>query len=214
MIAEEAAVGGPFLVIGAVRGLVAEVAPVLQRLEDFGPDAVGLGVSFDDLRGIRDYFVHVRAEPLVPLTPNELAEIRGLGQYGEIRVPNPSFLHAMEWASARSVPVEALDPSEERYAGLFAKHIGYFELVRRTVTERRLTKRAPMADNADDFALQWDNVLSSGRGSRDLALARNLTLIDGAVRLGRGGKRVAIVLDRERFAPALGLLKQRPQTPD
>lgn len=190
---------GDVLLVAPVRGLASESTALLNELEEFAPAVVGIGLSPDEHRGLTEYFVASDAEPVVPLTPNEAAEVRGLVRFGEVRVPNPSLVETLRWATARSVPVEALDPSDDRSANLFAEHIGYVELVRRTVRERRVARNPPTPSTADEFAVAWDREVARGPGSRALAAARNRYFARGARRLLERGGRVALVVDRERF---------------
>lgn len=194
------------LLLAPVRGLTAEAARVVQALETFAPTTVGLGVSPDELSGLDTYFVSSSAEPLVPLSPNETSEVRGLVRFGEVRVPNPSFVSALAWARARDLPVEPLDPTDERSASLFAEHIGYLELVRRTVRERGVARRPPTPSTPDEFALAWDREVSGGRGSREFGRSRDRHLAARAAALSVEGARVAVVVDRERFDGVRALL--------
>jgi hypothetical protein len=198
------------LLLAPVRGLVPEVPRVLSALESFAPARVGLGLSRDELRSLHDYFVVADAEPIVPLTSNETSEVRGLVRFGEVRVPNPSFVEVLRWAWSRGLPTEPLDPDDELTAALFAEHIGYFELVRRTVRERRVARSPPTPSSADEFALVWDREIASGRGSRDFAEARDQHLVDQLPALSVGGANVAVVVDRERFDSIRSLLTQGP----
>jgi hypothetical protein len=200
------------LLLAPVRGLSAEVGALLGALEAYSPEAVGVGLSIEELRGLREYFVYAAAEPVVPLTSTETSEVRGLSRFGEVRVPNPSFVELLRWAHARGTPVEALDPSEDDTAELFAEHIGYVELVRRTVKERGLSRRPPTPATPDEFALAWDREAAGGRGSRAFARSRDQHLVRGARRLGEGRARIALVVDRERFVLVRDLLQS--STPD
>lgn len=194
------------LVAGPVRGLASEVPDLLAALEAFGPAAVGIGVSREEMAGLRDHFAGRPAEPLVPLTETEAAEVRGLCRFGEVRVPNPSVVSVLEWAGRRGTPVEPLDPSDEVYDGLFATHIGYVELVGRTLRERRLARSPPEAGTAEEFALAWHGAVGDGRGSRELAGAREAHFSAAARRLATQSGRVALVVDRERFDPVVRAL--------
>lgn len=207
MIAEQVRAGGDYLVVGAVRGLLADVPAVIAQLDGFAPRGVGVGLSFDEMTGLNDHFVHRPYEPLVPLTPHESAEVHGLNRHGEVRVPHPTYVGVLEWASDRALPVEALEPSDERYATLFTDHISYFELVRRTLRERRLARTPPEAPDADAYAIAWDRTLSTGRGSRAFLRAREETVAAGARRLSARVGRTAVVVDRERFAGVVAALK-------
>jgi hypothetical protein len=190
---------GSLTVLGAVRGLVSEGHRVRDRLGTLQPAAVGIAVSADELRGLRDYFVGGGAEPVVPLATTEAAEVRALARYGEVSVPNPSVLEAIRWSDAAQVPVEPLDPSDDRYASLFANSIGYFELVRRTLRERRLVKRAPEAATADEFVRTWSDTIEHGAGSRRLRQRRDAAVVEAAAPLRGRYQPLVVLVDRERF---------------
>ena len=208
MITARIARGSPVLLLGPVRGLAVEADRLIESLESFAPETVGLGLSPEEMRGLVDYFVGAEAEPVVPLTGPETSEVRGLVRFGEVRVPNPSFVEALRWAAARGVPTEPLDPSDARSASLFTEHIGYIELVRRTVAERRVSRTPPTPSTADEFALTWDREVARGRGSRAFARARARHLVRVAGRLAEGGERAALIVDRERFEPVRALLEK------
>jgi hypothetical protein len=210
VIAERLRTPGDVLLIGAVRGLESESPPVLAALDDFAPGAVGLGLSAEETKGLRDYFVTSEAEPVVPLTVNEAGEVRGLVRFGVVRVPNPTFVDLLGWADQRALPVEPLDPGEDVSADLFSEHIGYVELVRRTVRERSAGRRPPTTSTADEFALAWDREVAGGRGSRAFARSRDEHLVQGAVRLSQERGRVAVVVDRERFPTVRELFRSPP----
>ena len=199
MISSTLDIGASALLLAPVRGLVSDGHAVREALDRFRPEAVGAGVAAEELRGLVEYFVGTPAEPVVPLAPTELSEVRGLCRFGEVRVPNPAFLEALAWGRARAVPVVPLDPTEEETAALFTEHIGYVELVRRTVREHRLARSPPTPSSADAFALSWDRSVAGGRGSRQFAAARDDQLVRGARRLAEGHGKVAIVVDRERY---------------
>ncbi|MGI0070859.1 MAG: hypothetical protein ACRECT_02125 [Thermoplasmata archaeon] len=194
------------LLLAPVRGLREEAGRLVEDLAAYAPEAVGLGLSEDELKSLREYFVRSDAEPLVPLTSTESSEVRGLSRFGEVRVPNPSFVELLRWADAAGTTVAALDPSDDRAASLFTEHIGYVELVRRTVKERSVSRKPPTPSTPDEFALEWDREVAGGRGSRHLARARDEHLVRGVQRIGQGRSRVAVVVDRERFELVRGLL--------
>lgn len=191
--------GGEVLLLAPVRGLVSEVGPLLSAIADYAPDAVGVGLSADELAGLVEYFVRSDGDPVVPLTSTETSEVRGLSRFGEVRVPNPAYVELLRWADGRGLPVAPLDPSDDRTARLFTEHIGYVELVRRTVRERAVSRKPPTPSTADEFALAWDREVAGGRGSRDFARARDRHLVRTARQLAEVRGRIAVVVDRERF---------------
>ncbi len=210
MISARLRVGAELLLVAPVRGLTVEATAAIAALADFGPETVGLGLSSEELRGLIDYFVVADGEPAVPLTTNERNEVRGLVRFGEVRVPNPSVVETIRFTHARGIPVAALDPTEEGAAELFREHIGYVELVRRTVRERRAGRDPPTTSTPDAYALEWERRVGRGRGSRAMAGARDDHLAREARQLARGRSRVAVVIDRERFDG----VRQRLESPD
>jgi hypothetical protein len=204
--------GAEYLVLGAVRGLAADAARIGPALDGFRPVLVALALSEDEYRGIREYFVVPAVEPIVSLTGNEVAEIRGLARYGEVRVPNPTWAATIAWGLERGVPVEPVDPSDETYATMFTDHIGYPELVRRTLRERSLTRRPPTPPTPDEFALEWSARISSKGGSARLAAARDAAAVGAVRRFATRGGRIAVIVDRERFDGVVGLLQRSAGT--
>jgi hypothetical protein len=196
------------LLLAPVRGLANEVPRLLAELDALAPAQVGVGLSAGELTSLHDYFVVADAEPVVSLTSNETSEVRGLVRFGEVRVPNPSFVEILRWASSRGVPTLALDPDDDHTAALFAKHIGYVELVRRTVRERRISRSPPTPSSPDEFALLWDREVASGRGSRNFAEARDSYLARQVPALVAQSRPVAIVVDRERFDSVRALITE------
>jgi hypothetical protein len=198
--------GGSVLLIAPVRGLSDEARRTVESLRDYAPGVVGLGLSAEEMRGLVDYFVLAEAEPIVPLTGVESSEVRGLVRFGEVRVPNPAFVNVLRWGHDHGIPVEPLDPSDERSANLFTEHIGYVELVRRTVRERRVARSPPAPSTADEFALAWEGQVAGGSGSRAFARARDRHLAREVTRLCGNSVRVGVVVDRERFPTVRALL--------
>jgi hypothetical protein len=200
------------LLLAPVRGLTSEVPRLLAALEGLSPVQLGFGLSAGELQSLHDYFVASEAEPVVPLTDNETSEVRGLVRFGEVRVPNPSFVEALRWAEARGVPAVPLDPDDDHTAALFAHHIGYLELVRRTVRERRVSRSPPTPSSADEFALEWDREVAAGRGSRNFAAARDGYLARQVSAIA-ARRPLGVVVDRERFDSVRELILEPPRLP-
>jgi len=199
VIAERLSGRPTVLLVGSVRGLTDEVAPVQEQLEAFDPGAVAVSLSPEEAETLAQYFVGTPTEPVVPLTASEASHAIGLARIAEVQVPAPALLGAVDWATRHGRVVVGVDPPEDTYAEMFAAHIGYFELVRRTLRERQLVKRPPDVETADAYALTWDRTMQPGAGSESLAKARDDFAADQVRGLGRTHPRVALIVDRERF---------------
>jgi hypothetical protein len=191
--------GRPGLVLfGVVRGLVRDAEELTVGLDALAPAAVALGLADEERRALEEHFVGTSSEPLVPLLESEYGEIRALARFGEVRVPQPGFVAALEWARTHGVPAKAVDPDEERYADMFGEHVGYTELLRRTLRERRLLRSPPRAKDADELIERWDGTLNGGRGSRALQSERDQATSAELLRRHAEVGRLAAVIDRER----------------
>ena len=199
MIAERLPGRPSILLVGSVRGLADEVGPVLEQLDAFNPEAVAVSLSPEEAETLAQYFVGTWTEPVVPLSASEASHAVGLARIADVQVPAPALLGAVDWATRRSRPFVGVDPPEDAYAEMFAAHIGYFELVRRTLRERTLVKRPPDAETPDEYALAWDQTMRPGSGSEQLARARDDYAATKVRQLGRIHPSVAVVVDRERF---------------
>ena len=203
----------PVLLIGAVRGLYSESDATLAQLDRANPDHLGLALSPEEYEGIGTYFSDAEAETTIHLIETEKSEIQALTRWGEVRVPNPTAVRAIEWARRRSVPIHPLDPPDEGAAAMFTASIGYVELVRRTLRERSLARAPPSAESPDDFALQWDRRMSAGSGSRDLARNRDSYLVAGAREVLTKSRNLAVIVDRERFELVRSLFRAPADRP-
>jgi hypothetical protein len=200
------------ILVGSVRGLVDDARKVVRSLHDSSAAWVGLGIAPEELDGLDRYFVQSAGEPVVPLTLIERSEVRGLTRFGEVRIPNPTFVESLAWCRARGVMATPLDPPEERTAEIFTDSIGYIELVRRTVRERSLSRRPPSPATADDYAKEWDNRVTAGSGSRRYHRARDLHLVERFWATAPQDVPGAVIVDRERF-DRLRLLLAEPSSP-
>ena len=199
MIAERLPGRPTVLLVGSVRGLADEVGPVQEQLVAFDPGVVAVSLSPEEAETLAQYFVGTPTEPVVLLSASEASHAVGLARIAGVQVPAPALLGAVDWATRAGRPVVGVDPPEDTYAEMFAAHIGYFELVRRTLRERQLVKRPPDVETPDEYALAWDRTMQPGAGSERLAQARDEFAADQVRGLGRTHPKVALVVDRERF---------------
>jgi hypothetical protein len=199
VIVETAPSDRSIVLIGVVRGLGRESDEVPTVLEEREPAAVALTLSEEETDALRTHFLNARVEPIVPLSRSESAHATGLARIEAVQVPTPAFLAALEWGALRNRPVRGVDPTEEAYAEMFAEHIGYFELVRRTLRERALVKRPPVTASAEAYAVAWERAMTPGRGSARLARARDAVAAEKVRSLRRRYGSVAALVDRERF---------------
>lgn len=198
----------PLLLVGTVRGLESEGPRVEGELTAFRPETVALGLSPEEVNALQEHFADAEVEPWVPLSGSEVAYARGLALFGPVRVPSPAFLTALRWARASGARLEGVEPGDDRYSELFLEHVGYFDLLKRTLAEKSLLRNPPAAEDPESFALDWEVRTQAGKGSKALGQARAHHVAERLRELhspsgGSLKRSVALLVDVERFEDVL-----------
>jgi hypothetical protein len=199
------------VLVGAVRGPVSEVDPLLAELERADPSKVVMQVSPEELRGLQEHFTAPLAEPLSLLLDYEIALAESLSAFGEVRLPSPAYVMAMRWAKERGRELIALDPDEDEYTNLFLKHMGYLSLVRRARAERALKKSPPDAPDAEELVCMWNNRIHADRRSRNFLEERRRLAAEKLREIceeEKGRKPVVAVVDFEHWSAISSALSE------
>ncbi len=197
--------GSEVHVLGSVFGLVEEAPRVEAAIRELAPDAVGLGVSPGDLQGLRDY---LQGKAGGPEAGAEAPEVEfgedpysdGLAKYGEVRLPPPQLVAAVETAGEVDVPVEALDVDEETYTDTFTEHVSTWQLFWHTRRERKLEKRPPEVDTAWEYAATWDESKLRSKGLARVEALREEHMAEALTRLAGSHPVVLAVVEAPRAA--------------
>lgn len=201
--------------IGAVRGPVSEVAPVLGELGRGAPVKVILDIAPEELQGLKEHFTSPASEPLVPLMGSEAALANALSKFGEVRMPSPVFVEAVRWARENGAELLAMDVGDDSYTDLFLKNVGYLDLIRRTRAERALVKGdIPDAETAEELAVLWSKRLHQGKGSLKLWEERTVLAVERIDEVAPAGTRPPVVgiIDIERWRDVSDGLKLTRET--
>jgi hypothetical protein len=186
--------GAHVLVVESVYGLETEERLVGDAVAAFGPDAVALGVSPEELEGLEEY-LDASGDPPTP-EPDRYAE--GLAQFGPISLPPPSLLTAASAARERGVPLEALDLPEETYTETFTDEVSTWQLFWNTRREKKLARNPPDAASARDYAMAWDRERRKSDGLARLEAKRELHMASRLRDLAADNDRVLAVVETAR----------------
>lgn len=190
------------VLVGAVRGPMSEVDPLLGELDSVDPSKVAIQVSPEELRGLEEHFATPLAEPLSLLLDSEIALAEALSAFGEVRLPSPSYVMAMRWAKEKGKDLVALDPNEEDYTNLFLKHMGYLALVRRARAERALKKSPPVTSSSEELVCVWNDKLHADRRSSSLLEERRRLAVEKLTEMceeEKGKKPIFAIVDFEHW---------------
>lgn len=198
-------IGGSTLhACGTVRGLASEAREVERVYRRARPEALCLSLSEEDLRMLTGS----AAGPAGQFEPTPLEEvyIGFLENFGKVRLPPPSFTAALRLARADSIPVLPMDLSDARHTEVFTKEVGTMEWIYHYSFRRKsLLRRRWKAATPGEFAIEWDEALTRGRGLRRVEEARESHMAGELRAALKRWSRVMAVVDFERMR---GVLKR------
>ncbi len=189
-----------YTIYGTVRGLKSESMDVESIISEKNFDLIMLGISKEDLEGLKKYI----QEPFeVDLSDYEIMYGMKLKEFGEVKMPVPSFTTALRIAIERNIPVEAIDMDEKEFSDLYVKEITTFQLLRHSLRKGKLWDMNFKAKSAEEFSLLWDREINKLKGFRNMEEKREKYMARKIVENERG-KNVFVIVDYPRLD---GILK-------
>ncbi|HLE96870.1 MAG TPA: hypothetical protein VI997_05815, partial [Candidatus Thermoplasmatota archaeon] len=147
-------------------------------------------------------------EPSETIDPYESYAI-GLSRFGEIGLPPPDLLAALQLAREAGVEPVAIDLDESQYADIFAASVGPFALFRYGRRVRRMAKRPPPGDTPRAFALAWDRKIRALRGFDAVERTRERHMAVRLETVSAGARVLLAIVDVARADGVVAELKRR-----
>lgn len=197
-------------VLGTVHGLVAETAAVEAAFAEAAPDALAVGIAPGELEALEAHAAGGDVEESdeeVTIDPSEGYEV-GLSRYGEVAIPPPDLLAALDLARGHGVPATAVDLDTTQYDEVFSASVGPFTLFRYGRRMQRMARRPPPAPDAAAFALAWDARVRQLRGFDKVERAREAHMAARVADLAGRHRRILVVVDVARAAGVVEALRQ------
>lgn len=192
---------GEVVLVSTVQGLVAERERVVALLDEEKPAAVALGLSPEAVSTLLRYEKDPEVDPFEELPDHDLVYSLKLREFGDVDLPPPDAVAAIEWAQAHGVSAYGVDMPEEAYEDLFTKQVSAFGFLRYGRIQRSLAKRPPSAPDARSFSLLWDAKIRKVKGIARVEAAREEFMADAAAELARRlAAKVVLIADAPREA--------------
>ncbi len=196
--------GVEYLLLGVVKGLKSEYDAVLSALREFCPDTVCVGISPEEVEGLRRYL----EKPFeYDVSDYEVIYARHLSRFGEVFLPPPAYVAAVRYAVDSDTKVEALDMDDEKYASAYVAAVSAWDLIRHSMRKRRLYRKKFRATTPEEVAILLDREIRRIRGydllekTREKHMANHLLDVEG--------KRVAAVVEIERFEGVVRVVREK-----
>ncbi|MGQ0534830.1 MAG: hypothetical protein ACT4PT_02025 [Methanobacteriota archaeon] len=184
--------------LGTVNGLVSEGRRFLATYEEVRPDALAVGLSPDDVEGLRE-LVQLRELPEYEPTEMDEAYGAGLSRFGPVHFPAAEYLECARISAEHGIPLLPLDLGEAEYVDVFTKEVSMFQLWRYGRKLRKLATRPPSGASAEEFALRFDAEVRKLGGLDRLERAREARMADRLKAAARDHARILAVVEIARI---------------
>jgi hypothetical protein len=181
-------------VLGVVRGLVSEEQKVESTFLTVAPDAVGISVSKEQLAALRSKEVWEEYE----LSPLENAYKTLMQEFGEVRLPSPAFVKALEMAESTKIPVIPIDMNDYDYTETYCKKVGAMDLVREGAFSKSVKRRKFDGSSPESLAVDWDNQVNKARGFRELEEEREMHMAIILKKMASKYRNILALIEYER----------------
>ncbi len=186
--------GAEIAVLPAVKGLVSEGDAAAAAIYEMMPDAVGISVSREELDALRDKSVYGDYE----MSTLEEAYAENLSTFGDVELPSPSYVSALEACEKLGIPIIPLDMNDAEYTEVYCQNIKAADMVRDTFFSRGIGRKRFDLSSPLAFALDWDRRVNGTRGFRRLQKTREGHMAVALRHMGRRYRRILAVVEAER----------------
>ncbi len=190
-------------ILSVVRGLPSDGDAVGGAIASLRPDRVALSVSPEELDTLRTY----RGGNMEPDTIEEEAYVAGLSAWEEPVMPPPCFTRAVNLATSRKIPLDAVDMSEEEYTDAYTTWVSTMELLLQGRMETRLLRKRFRVSTPQEFAVAWDAEVNRTVGFTRLQREREKFMASRLRQVAETGPRVLAVIEVERVKGVLAALR-------
>jgi hypothetical protein len=186
--------GAEVVVVGVLKGLVKEEEKVVKAFTFHMPDAVGISTSKEELAALRTKETHSDYE----LSALERVYKVYMEHFGEVRLPTPAYMKAIELTDAIHLPLIPLDLNDEEFTELYCMRIQGSDMVRESFYTRSIKRRKYRIGSAEEFALDWDKKVNRAKGFRQLERDREEHMALTLRNMSSKYKRILALVEYER----------------
>lgn len=196
--------GKRLIFFGTVRGVAYEIEELDKIFSENKIEIILLGISPEELDGLKKYI----EKPFdIDLTDYELIWGLKLKELTKVKLPVPSYYHALVYAMKNNIDVVAIDMNDEEYANAFTKNVSFFDLLKHSLRKNRILKRKFRSKTPEEFALEWDRIVNRG-GYKKLEMERERYMTEKIIE-NLNKNNILIIIDFERMDKILNSLNNQ-----
>jgi hypothetical protein len=190
-------------ILGVVKGLVSEEKKVESAISELAPDAIGISVSKEQLAALRSKEVWDEYE----LSPLETAYKTLMQEFGEVRLPSPAFIKALDLAEYSKVPVIPIDMNDYDYTEAYCQKVGAVDLVREGAFSKSVKRRKFDGSSPESLVIDWDRQVNKAKGFRELEAQRETHMSLILKKMTSKYRNILALVDQERSEGVIQRLK-------
>jgi hypothetical protein len=192
-------------ILGVLKGLVPESNKVEEAVSTWNPDVVGVSVSPEELEALKvkeDYSLYEMS------TLEEVYSVY-MESFGQISLPTPAYVKALDLCLEKGIPIEAVDLSDADFTEAYCQNIGATEMVREAFFTRSIGRKKFDISSPEAFALDWDRRLNKAKGFRRLEMEREEHMAQRLFTLAEKHAIILAVIEYERADRVAELLEEK-----
>jgi len=184
-IAELRKGGKRIIILGSIYGLVSDGKSVRAKLEIEKPEIVALGISREDLQALGD----AECEDIYDVY------FKGLERFGEVSLPSPDLLAAIDYSKKHSARLVAIDLTDDEYSEALCSNVSTLQVI--AFSRRKI--RGVKSTSAADFSLRWDLKKHREKGFKKINEISERIMSERIFDLNRKEGKIVAIIDLPRF---------------
>jgi hypothetical protein len=193
--------------IGVVKGLRSEVREVQRAFDELKPDRMAVSLSKEELYGLRNIPEDFEPDP----TRYEEIYSKWLGKFGQVAIPPPCYVAAVELADHFKIPLVPVDMDEDDFSALYCKVVPGTVLMRHSTRLWLLKNHRFTAKTPQEFVMQLDTRVNNMAAFKTIERKRAETMAEGIIEASEGAARLLAVIEFERVRDVEGIVRDRLQ---
>lgn len=179
--------GNKIMIVGfGIKGLVSDGNAVREKLNEFKPEAIFMGISPEEVEGLKNFI----DDPFeIDMSDYELIYGTLLSKFGAVEVPPPIFTQTVIYAKENNIPVNGLDVDEETFGTRYEEEYTVSQMVGYITKKRKLKKRNFDMETPEKFVMQWKHEIDKTRAMRNMEKMREEAISENLYRLFEEGSK-------------------------
>lgn len=203
--------GSAVTVLPVVKGLVSESDTVKNAIERISPDVIAVSISKEELAGLKSM------EPTdeVELNDIEIVYAAMLEEFGEVAIPSPYLVTALNLANELNVPLLPIDMNDEVYTESYCRNVKTMEMLKESRKAKSLLRKKKKFDfsTPHTFAESWDSMVNKSEGFKTLEKEREIHMASVLKALTKTYSNILAVVETERSNAVVRLLNDSSNKP-